>query len=349
MNQNKNKINSISPMKSPYSSGQFSNANLQPLSKDKFVKQNNPANSPSFTGIPIKEIMELSEKALKDIKVPKDADGIYAVAEKYINDFTKIMNSPKNKSSEDSYLIPFFRHEILAKIGNNINFHTSPYFREISYPEVNDAVYTGLQKTNFGKIVKIFEDSTQRFSTLENWYKNKDLTVPITDVKAQLKDALSSYKALNNMENKVYNRTFENTPESQIHLKNLSLLKEKNVKNPFQLYNIFSQVLLNAEKYGQGKPIDVKISTETINGTKKYFATITNLETKAIPDNEINEILKGSGYRTSSAKETNGTGTGYKEIINTLKENGMEDEIPNLIEKGRNKGFSVRIPLIGVS
>lgn len=118
----------------------------------------------------------------------------------------------------------------------------------------------------------------------------------------------------------------------------------------FDLYSLFSQPILNAIKYGEGMPVRVAIEEgKTASGAKQLFASVTNPDTTPIPDAEIDKILQGKGHRADAIKDKiKGTGFGFQEMIRILKENGHESDIPDLIEKGREKGVCVRFPLIGI-
>ncbi len=142
-------------------------------------------------------------------------------------------------------------------------------------------------------------------------------------------------------------------PKSQyknISLEGLELLKGKQIENPLQFYTYVSQPLGNAVKYGNNKPFKIKIEELWQEGKKVYYASFINPDTKPIPDDEIDKISGGWGYRGKNATEAHvvGIGKGFTNIVKILQENGYERDIPNLIEKGREKGVNVRIPLIGV-
>jgi hypothetical protein len=135
-----------------------------------------------------------------------------------------------------------------------------------------------------------------------------------------------------------------------VSINNQNLLLDKKIKHPLQFNEFVSQPLLNAIKYSEEKPFKIIFEEVSEGDNKKYYASFINPETKPIPDEEIDEILKGDFYRSSNAKLSGiqGSGFGFWSIINTLRQNGCEHDIPNLIEKGREKGVCVRIPLIGL-
>lgn len=134
----------------------------------------------------------------------------------------------------------------------------------------------------------------------------------------------------------------------------LELLKGKILKNPDLFHFLMSQPLLNAIKYGDGKPFKIAIQEVEKDGKKLYYMLFINPDTTPIPDKEIVEILKGLGYRGKDVLEkgVKGSGFGIRRMIKELRWNGYEQDIENLIERGREakgeKGVCVRVPIIGV-
>lgn len=188
---------------------------------------------------------------------------------------------------------------------------------------------------NEAKMENVFigiKNCANKWSILEKWHDNPQKTASVNQVIAML------------------SKTVKNINQDNITLTGNELLENKNVKNPFQLYNLLSQPLLNAIKYGEDKPFEIAIEEAIKDGKKTYYASFINPENKPIPDNEIDKILEGNHYRASNAKESQikGTGFGFSEIIRILQENGYEQDIPNLIEKGRDTGVCVRVPLVGI-
>lgn len=181
-------------------------------------------------------------------------------------------------------------------------------------------------------ILRPIKICANRWAILEKWHDNPQKIIPVNQVIEML------------------SKTIKNIDQDNIILTGDELLDNKNVKNPFQLYNLLSQPLLNAIKYGEKKPFQIAINEALKDGKKTYYASIINPETKPVPNEEIDKILEGNHYRASNAENSKirGTGFGFTEMIRILKENGYEQDIPNLIEKDRELGVCVRVPLVGI-
>ena len=200
------------------------------------------------------------------------------------------------------------------------------------YPDATtDIKYLNAQKKELKKAVDIIKSCTNRWSTLEKWNKPNKI-IPFQDV---------------------FNLLKRMPPKSQyknIQVEGLGLLKGKRIENPVRFYTYVSQPLGNAIKYGGNKSFKINIEEVERGGKNAYYASFLNLDTKIIPNAEIDKILEGCGYRAQNARQERikGRGKGFFNIVRILKENGYGSDIPNLIEKGREKGVNVRIPLIGV-
>lgn len=117
-------------------------------------------------------------------------------------------------------------------------------------------------------------------------------------------------------------------------------------KNAFEQYDLLSQIILNAIKYSEMKPITVEFSkTDAHQKLNESFYTLTviNHGTTPLVDSDIDKILEGTGYRPNNRK-IGGTGTGYKEIIAILKRNCPNFDPRNIIEKGRKNGVKCTVP-----
>lgn len=219
----------------------------------------------------------------------------------------------------------------------------STFFEKLKHkspPDIPPQKLLSYQKKQIKSAIKAVKKCCQNWSILEKWASNPDESIPMKNFLKVLKKTLIRAEIGNNAK-------FQGLDVFRGPLFDCDGPK---VQNPFQLYNLISQPILNADKYGDGKPFSV-IFNKIGNGRKaSYYLSVTNPETAVIPDEEIDIILEGTGHRAEKTKEeVKGTGFGFKEMIRILRENGYEKDIPNLIEKGREKGVCVNIPLIGVS
>lgn len=188
------------------------------------------------------------------------------------------------------------------------------------------------KEINAKHIFRPIKICANKWTILEKWHDNPQKIIPVNHVITML------------------GKTIKNIDQENIILTGDELLKNKNVKNPFQLYNLLSQPLMNAIKYGEQKPFKIAVEEGLKDGKKVYYASIINPETKPIPNEEIDKILEGNHYRASNVENSkiSGTGFGFTEMIRILKENGYEQDIPNLIAKDRELGVCVRVPLVGI-
>ena len=109
---------------------------------------------------------------------------------------------------------------------------------------------------------------------------------------------------------------------------------------------MLSQIILNSLKYSEGKPITVqftKLPEHKILGEDVYAIIAENHDTLPIKNEDIDKILKGYGHR-SNDRNLKGTGLGYIEIINILKQHYPNEQNFNIIEKGRKSGVKVSVP-----
>jgi hypothetical protein len=278
----------------------------------------------SFQAIPQKSLNSLSEDMFINIKKAQTEEKITDLYFLFEDKLTQLI-----KGENRNYI-----HELnnITMVPSMLVSDTEHIFQKSFYPEVTDeAGYLRFQKKTFLTLLDNIKKCTNRWFTLEKW-QNPNTIVPFEDVFDLLKKMpqKSQYK--------------------NISIEGLELLKDKKIKNPAQFYTYVSQPLGNAIKYGENKPFKIKIEAIVENGKKNYYASFINPETKPVSDLEIDKIIKGNSYRALSKKESKiyGTGHGFSNIIEILKENGYQKDIPNLIAKGRQKGVCVRIPLIGV-
>lgn len=336
---------------------QRNNIRFISLPKDTFeIRQKS---NPAFGSvIPENEILGISNQFLKDIKNISDIKKLRETSYKFFyKDLNKILNpdgfpdfEPLNFSKDDLVFFKNFRHELKNIITNRALLvdESLSFSREIvqeDYPEiVTDKQYLKhLKKALKGAVIDI-KETINTWNLLEDWYKNPEKEVPFKDVLKLIK-RIPKNKNL--------------TPSWG----ELEILNDKQVKEPTVLYQLLSQPLLNAIKYGEGKPFQIKIEEVVSDGRKDYYALFINPETKPIPDAEIDKIIEGLGYRASNARKTKiiGSGLGFSELVPIVKKKAKSvsfwddkkkafynEDLLNLIEKGREKGVCVRVPLFGI-
>lgn len=266
----------------------------------------------SFGAIPEKQIYKLCDDLLEITKNTPNFNRISIVFDFYNTNFKPILYKPLGFNSFDGEerIIKTFRHGLDNMIQGKE--------RELKTKE------NGIQE-----LVHEIKKFTKLYKDIEEWDIKNEI-IPFQKVFEKLTQTSQSMKS------------------QEISWIGKELLDDKKVQNPTQLYTLFEQPLLNAVKYSEEKPFEIVIEESLKNGKKIYYAKFINPETRPIPDDEIDKIIKGTGHRAAGTKEISGSGFGFQEIIRILKENGFEDDISNLIQKGREKGVCVRIPLIGI-
>lgn len=282
------------------------------LTKDTFQMSRNPSFGNNLTSlIPKDEIFALCDKALKKIEGDVDEEAIYKNIVELVDRVKELMYQEMPERSQiERNVFSSFRHEI----------------------------------TNYLQVVRCIE----ALDPAENPQEKIKLVAGINDIKAsaqlwrvlcedglKLTDFLYALKRLN-----------KNYP---IDWQDSGLIDgRKSITNNLQLYSLLSQPLLNAIKYGEGKPVKVVIEEVEKGGKKRLFASVINPETTPIPEAEIDKILEGRGHRAERTATIYGKGFGFTEMIRILKTTEHESDIPNLIERGREKGVCVRVPIIGI-
>lgn len=307
------------------------------LKQDTFQLQNK--SNPSFgAGIPRETIIKYSDGVVKRLKCVSDHDSVVKLADDLRENLLRISATPVNSTEKIGNDFHTFRHELKNQLLALKSMITDPVYRDMAheimpqYAEIKtDAEYFAFKKNMIHEMVDYTKSFTNRWIRHEKWSQNPDQIVPVNSVIKELKEA------------------YKETKHRGITVKGLELLRGMKVKNPAQLYDIYSQILLNAVKYGEGKPIKIVIKESIKDGKKSYYAFFINPKTKALPEAEIADFIKGKGARGSNGKDAKieGTGFGISEVVRYLKETGHEKNIETLFEK-RTQGVCVRVPLIGL-
>ncbi|MDD3593480.1 MAG: ATP-binding protein [Candidatus Gastranaerophilales bacterium] len=311
-------------------SGEKTNKTLyNSLDKDVFVK-NTLNNNISFNGIiPQQELLNVSRRALNFAKKSNSSEKIELLAEKFFDRIIKILNKTTANSPEEQNLLRIFRHELVNSTYSRLMIGTNTMFRS-EMAHLNNLQYLMYQKGQFGDVVKKIVDMSAHWSKIEKWGENPLEPATMDDFKQAIHTAISLLKEKSN----------------NITILNENIIINKKVKKPFDTYNKVSQIVLNAVKYGENKPITIKYGQQLFKGKPLNFISVINEGTHPIANAEIDKILSGTGYRASHTRDTiKGTGLGFTEVIKALKSEGLEDWIPNLIEKNRSSGVKVTIPL----
>lgn len=304
--------------------------------KDTFV--HNKQNIAFTSHLPKKELLQFCDEAIEELNKLTTTEQISELAQKIrLNRntlFSSIKENFENKSPKDREDIHNFLHECGNKSSklNFIEMHS--YYKGRIGQKYNiteqspDSEYFPFFKQEVEKIIESIKKSVNTRELLEKMETNPNKPVQMSEIMTLLKEL--SYK----------------DSEGYV-VKNEHLLKGKTTKSPKKLYdNVLSQLWLNAKKYKGDEPFVVAIEKDDNN---KLYMTFLNPDTTPLPNSEIDEIIKGNMYRATVTKDKiDGTGLGYKNIIAELKENGLEKDILTLIEKDRERGFKVRVPLFGV-
>lgn len=299
----------------------------------------------TFCGIiPEKEIFAACTDFTKNYKNIKTEEELYNVASDfYFHKLLPLIRKTDNrKIMQGKPFLSWYRHELVNEIMptvNNVEFMSpamdsyNKIFIKEKHPNiVTDEQYLEFMKNKVASSIETIKEVTTRWQFLEKWADKTDKKVFVFRVLRQLK------------------KTLNKSQINKFKFKGISKILFKRVENPFRFYNINSQLLLNADKYGEGKPVIVEVKKVVKDKKSKYYASYKNLQTKPVPDDQIDEIVKGEGHRSKDAVEAGiqGTGTGLQGVITALKEAGYDDYIPQLIKKGLDSGFIIEIPLIGI-
>lgn len=302
-------------------------------------KNNNTIQHSNITNfqsdIPHKQIKKLSAKYLKLANNDHNETSFFQMAEEY---FKKHLLSLIAGTAEDKNdtgdLLHLFRHELINNITAKFELNINPLFKD-TLPEIDNGnkkfSYLIHQQKKFKEIIITIKDMVLMWKKIENWKKHPTKPVHFSEIEKTLKKAAKF--------GNIYNADIQF--HSKINSKNLI------TKNAFEQYNILSQIILNALKYSEGKPVKVEFSKTPEHqalGKNIYTMTVTNNGTKPISNEDIDKILDGTGHRTND-RNINGTGTGYTEIVAILKKYYSKDaKTMNLIEKNRKSGVKVTVP-----
>lgn len=301
-----------------------------PMQKDVFIKQHTFA--PSFgSAIPSTEIMNCCDVALLKLSKAKSTEDLITITKDIFYTRLRGILYPTNKNGKLRKKIPDvlrkFRHEITAKtVLLSTSIKSKNDFINLindvcSEAEISSKGMLGCQKDEIIKRINTVKDTTNMWVELESWTEKP--SIPIATFLNRIKKLMDC----------------SGTTSTKIEGKDL--LKGKRVRNPLKIYYMFSQPILNAQKYGEGKPFKVKIKKGQKPGL--YYFYVINEHTRPIPDDEIDKILKGRGYRARNTKNIQGTGQGFSDVIKLLKFY-YKDELLQTIHKGKSEGVSVRIP-----
>lgn len=283
---------------------------------------------PSFGGsIPHKDLISVGKVFLKRVFGAETEEHIYKLAKSYYYDNVVPLITHNSFDLEDSEkTLKLFRHELVNSISAPLEINLNPEYKFMNEQITcfSNKQYVEHQKGSFKDIVSKVNEMALYWTRLEDWHDNKKAPVLFKQVTNQLKMAVD---LANNSGAKV--------------LFNDNIVPSKMSTHAFDLYNMLSQVVLNAVKYSDGKPVMVEFSNVD-EKAGKYLLTVINKGTRPIPDRDIDKIILGNGYRGNSGVV--GTGTGYKEIISILRKYHHDKDILGIIEKGRKEGVKVTIP-----
>lgn len=238
---------------------------------------------------------------------------------------TNNIDIKNNKNTVEGRLFSGFRHEM-----NNFHQALRTHLDTLSTSKrqpVKDRDYSSLAIEKIFDYVKKIKKSAEIRNTLYQWYKNPEQEVSVRQV-FELLEEICGKKI-----------EFSDLSEEEINS-----FKNMQVVDSYSLYELLSQVIFNAKKYGYGE-----LEATIIKKDSEYFLRVFNHTKEPVPDGEIKEILKGEGYRASQTRDEKlGDGFGYKEIKRILVEKGLDKYIDDLIKTGLEEGFCVEMPIIGI-
>lgn len=304
------------------------------LSQDKHINKTTYQNM-SFEGkIPQKEICELSDTFLKKSENIDSEMSFFQMAEEFFK--THLLNLIKDTSEKKALcgdLLRLFRHELMNNVMSKFELNLNPCFKDFIEEEnknKKDFSYFKHQKKIFKEIITTIKDMVSLWSKIEHWKFNKNQKVTFDEMLSILEKTIK----------------YGNYGNASIEIKNDLDSANLVIENAFEQYNLLSQIILNSLKYSEGKPITVqftKLPEHKILGEDVYAIIAENHDTLPIKNEDIDKILKGYGHR-SNDRNLKGTGLGYIEIINILKQHYPNEQNFNIIEKGRKSGVKVSVP-----
>ena len=308
--------------------------NMSTSNKFKFDNKSNYQGVSFGSGIPKKEIHDLSDIFLKKSEGVISEVSFFQMADEYFK--THLLNLVKGTPEEinnPGNLLRLFRHELVNNVISKFEFNMNPDFKEFVEEEnahIKNFSYPKHQKKTFKELVGTVKDMVNLWGKIESWKYNKNKEVTFTEMLSTLQSAA---KYGNNRETSI---EFENNLDAD----NLV------TRNAFEQYNVLSQIILNSLKYSEGKPVTVqftKIPRHQALGENIYTMITENHGTEPIRNEDIDKILEGNGHR-SNDRNIQGTGVGYAEIIDILRRNYQNARNLNLIEKNRKSGVKVIVP-----
>lgn len=306
-----------------------------PLRDDSFELQQKA--SPSFalsfgkSIVPRKAIFACCDRFSAKMEKTESVEKLRELSKSFLERLKKIVYNPEFNKEPDFRRYQSFRHELMNVLTNEkwFSLTDNSAIIPVRYPEMT---------------------SMSSIEYLTSYKQACRDTVKMIKEEMKYDTYSQSNKRIINA-NAIFDRLRKHRLKlCPFSIEGLNLLKGKKVKEPEDLFDFIKQPFSNAQKYGDRKPFKIVIEKATVEGQERYYALFINPDTKPILDAKIYRILEGNGYRVSSPDTTGieGEGFGFGYIIRTLRRKGYEQDIPNLIERGREKGVCVRVPIIGI-
>ena len=285
----------------------------------RFGKYRN-SNSPRFTAIiPKKQIFTLGTTYEQRVINEINPDSIYNEGRAYYDSVVALVKKDSSNSKENNFF-RLFRHDIGNAIAAAIELKLNPLYNE-EQPLVK---FIRNQKRSFKSIVNAMNEMALYWDKLDTWDTASNIKVSFDEVFKQLLLAVDINKK-------------HMSSKPRVIVEN-SIDTNSSTQSPFELYSLLSNVLLNGVKYSEGKDVHVHFSTNEVG---KNFMTVFNEHTKNLSNFDIDEIMKGTGYR-SKENYIHGTGTGMAEVVKILMKNN--EDLSKVIEKDRTEGVRITIP-----
>ncbi len=308
--------------------------NMSTSNKFKFDNKSNYQGVSFGSGIPKKEIHDLSDIFLKKSEGVISEVSFFQMADEYFK--THLLNLVKGTPEEinnPGNLLRLFRHELVNNVISKFEFNMNPDFKEFVEEEnahIKNFSYPKHQKKTFKELVGTVKDMVNLWGKIESWKYNKNKEVTFTEMLSTLQSAAK----------------YGNNREASIEFENNLDADNLVTRNAFEQYNVLSQIILNSLKYSEGKPVTVQFTKTPRHqalGENIYTMITENHGTEPIRNEDIDKILEGNGHR-SNDRNIQGTGVGYAEIIDILRRNYQNARNLNLIEKNRKSGVKVIVP-----
>lgn len=298
---------------------------------DSFELQNK--SNPSFgrSIVPRKAILACCKRFSARMEKTESIDELRGVSERFLEIFKKVLYNPKLTKEPAFEHYQDFRHELLNRLT-----HEKWYILTDNHIDIPER-YSEMAGVSNAEYLNQYK---QAFTDTVGMIKGEIEYEKFTSANLQTLNAKAIFERLRKHKLRL----------CPFSIEGLSLLKGKKIKEPEGLDCLIRQPFSNSQKYGEGKPFKIVIEKAMAGEEECYYASFINPDTTPIPDAEIDKILQGNSYRASNAIQAGieGEGFGFGYIIRTLRREGYEQNIPNLIEKGRKKGVCVRVPIIGI-